>query len=67
MVALVAGILAVWLGAAVAHNLKGWRAALLPLTVIVVYALGAVLLYSLVTGAGGMLQTVLLAAGILPQ
>ncbi len=55
-VAFVVGILAVWLGAATAHKLRGWRALLLPLLAIVVYVVGAMLLNSLLAGAEFTLQ-----------
>ena len=66
-VAMLAGLLAMWLAAATAHNLKGWRAAVLPLLVLFVYILGTVLIYSLYTGAGFTLQTLMQAVGLAPQ
>jgi hypothetical protein len=51
-----ASILAVWLGAATAHELKGWRAALFPIIAVLVYVLGSMLINSLLNGAEFTLQ-----------
>ena len=51
-----AGILTVWMGAATAHELKGWRAALFPIIAILVFVLGSMLINSLLTGAEFTLQ-----------
>lgn len=66
-VTLVVSMLAVWMAAATAHNLRGWRAAVLPLVVVFVYLLGGVLVYSLATGASLTWQTLVDAVGLTPQ
>lgn len=50
------GILSIWIGAATAHELKGWRAALFPIIAILVFVLGSMLVNSLLTGAEFTLQ-----------
>ena len=65
--ALILNILALWMAGATAHNLKGWRAAVLPLILVLVYILGGLLAYSLVTGASMTWQTLLDAIGLTPQ
>ena len=49
-------LIATWLAAAVAHDLKGWRAAVLPVTLVFVYLIGGILVYSLVKGFDDTLQ-----------
>lgn len=51
-----AGILTIWMGAATAHELKGWRAALFPIIAILVFVLGSMLINSLLNGAEFTLQ-----------
>ena len=51
-----AGILSIWIGAATAHELKGWRAALFPIIAILVFVLGSMLVNSLLSGAEFTLQ-----------
>jgi hypothetical protein len=55
-IAFVAGILTIWMGAATAHELKGWRAALFPIIAILVFVLGSMLVNSLLAGAQFTLQ-----------
>ena len=66
-VVFVVGILAVWLGAATAHKLTGWRAALLPLIAIVVYVVAGMAINSLAAGAEFTLQALLYDAGMTAQ
>lgn len=66
-VTMVASFLAMWLAAATAHNLKGWRAAVLPLLVLFVYILGAILIASLAEGADFTLHALLAAFSLTPQ
>ena len=49
-------ILAVWLGAATAHELKGWKAVVFPIIAILVFVLGSMLINSLLNGAEFTLQ-----------
>ena len=51
-----AGIFTIWMGAATAHELKGWRAAFFPIIAILVFVLGSMLINSLLTGAEFTLQ-----------
>lgn len=56
LVVFIAGILAVWMGAAIALKLRGWRAALLPVAAAVVLGVGEWLLNSLLAGGQYTLQ-----------
>jgi hypothetical protein len=67
LVTFVVGILALWIGASVAHRLTGWRALLLPVIAILVYVLGSMLVNSLVTGAEFTLQALFADTGLQPQ
>ena len=66
-VAFVVSILAIWLGAATAHKLKGWRAALLPLIAVLVYVLGSIAINSLAAGAGFTVQALLYDIGMVAR
>jgi hypothetical protein len=61
------GVLAIWIGAATAHNLKGWRAALFPLIAIAVYVLGFMLIAALLGGAQFTLQSLFADLGFQAQ
>jgi uncharacterized membrane protein YvlD (DUF360 family) len=61
------GVLAIWVGAATAHNLKGWRAALFPLIAIAVYVLGFMLIAALLGGAQFTLQSLFADLGFQAQ
>jgi hypothetical protein len=61
------GVLAIWIGAATAHNLKGWRAALFPLIAILVYILGFILIAALLGGAQFTFQALFADLGIQAQ
>jgi hypothetical protein len=58
-IAFIAGILTIWMGAAAAHELKGWRAAVFPIIAILVFVLGTMLVNSLLSGADFTLQALL--------
>ena len=60
-------LLAIWIGAAAAHKLQGWRAALFPLMALLVYVLGAVLILSLLGGAQLTFQALLADFGLQPR
>jgi hypothetical protein len=60
-------MLAIWMAAATAHQLKGWRAAVLPLAALAVFVLGAMLVNSLVHGAEYSLTALLAELGITPR
>ena len=62
-----ASILAIWLGAATAHDLKGWRAALFPIIAILVFVLGSMLINSLLNGAEFTLQALFSDMGMQQQ
>lgn len=67
VIAAAVSILAMWMAAATAHDLKGWRAVVLPVVVILVYILGGVLVHSLVTGASFTWQSLGDALSLTPQ
>lgn len=67
VVTFVVGILAVWLGAATAHKLSGWKALLLPLIAILVLVLGTMLVNALLTGAAFTWQALTADLGVNPQ
>jgi hypothetical protein len=45
------GFICVWMGAATAHNTKGWRTLVLPLVVFLVYVIGTAIVAVLLAGA----------------
>ena len=61
------GILAVWIAAATAHKLTGWRAALFPIIAILVYVLSMLIVIWLFEGAQFTLQALFADLGIQPQ
>ncbi|NJN82555.1 MAG: hypothetical protein HC802_09985 [Caldilineaceae bacterium] len=63
---LVLGFLATWMGAAVAHETRGWKTLLLPVVAYAVLLIGAVLVNALFTGAEFTVQSVLSSFGIAP-
>jgi hypothetical protein len=60
------GFICVWLGAATAHNTKGWRTLVLPLVVLLVYVVATAILTILVAGAAFTFQAVLGEMGMQP-
>jgi uncharacterized membrane protein YvlD (DUF360 family) len=60
-------ILALWIGAATAHKLTGWRAAIFPIIAFLVYVLGTLIIIWLFEGAQFTLQALLTDVGIQPQ
>jgi len=67
LVAFVLGLVAIWVGASAAHKLQGWRAALFPLLALLLYAFGAVLVFSLLGGAQFTVQALLANFGLAPH
>ena len=55
--------LGVWLGAAQAHELRGWRTLLLPVLYVIVVLVVAVLLDVLLLGRRGVVRVVVCGAG----
>ncbi len=45
------GFLCVWMGAAIAHQTRGWRTVVLPLVVLLVYVIGTAIVGILLAGA----------------
>ncbi len=45
------GLLCVWMGAAIAHQTRGWRTVILPLVVLLVYVIGGAIVAILLAGA----------------
>jgi hypothetical protein len=67
VIVFVMGLLAIWIGAATAHNLKGWRAAVFPLIAILVYVFGFALILMLLGGAQFTFQSLLAYFGLQGQ
>jgi uncharacterized membrane protein YvlD (DUF360 family) len=67
VVVFVMGLLGVWIAAATAHKLNGWRAAIFPLIALLVYVLGMVLIFVLFGGAQFTVQALLSDIGVQPQ
>jgi len=63
---LVYGLLAIWLAAATAHEVKGWRTLLLPVMAGLVMVVGFVVFGVLAAGAEFTIQGVLFSLGIVP-
>ena len=64
--AIVIGILAVWLGASEAHQTRGWRTLLLPVVVLLTAVLVPAVIGVLLAGAELALQSVLVNLGLQP-
>ena len=60
------GFICVWMGAATAHNTKGWRTLVLPLVVLLVYVVGTAIVAILLAGAAFTFQAVLGEIGMQP-
>ena len=67
LVAFLLGMLAIWVAAAAAHKLQGWRALLFPLLALLLYAFAAVLVSSLLGGAQFTVQALLANFGLAPH
>jgi hypothetical protein len=63
----VLNLLAIWVAAAAAHRLTGWRAAIFPLIAFLVYVLGIILIFGLLGGAEFTVQALLADFGLRPQ
>ena len=61
------GFLCVWMGAATAHNTKGWRTLVLPVVVLLVYVIGTAVVGILLAGAEFTFQAVLTNLGMQHQ
>ncbi len=59
-------LFAVWLSAAQAHRLRGWRTLLLPVLYFLIVLSGAFAYLSLINGFGFTLQTLLQRLGLMP-
>lgn len=62
---LVLGFLMTWLGVAVAHDVRGWRAFVLPVLALLVIALGSVVAVLLLAGTGYTVNALLQDVGII--
>ena len=58
------GFIAVWMGAATAHNTKGWRTLVLPLVVLLVYVVGSAIVAILLAGAAFTFQALMAEIGL---
>jgi hypothetical protein len=61
---LIWGFLCVWMGAATAHQTKGWRTLALPLVVLLVYVVGTAIVGVLLAGAEFTFQAVMMELGL---
>jgi hypothetical protein len=61
------GFLCVWMGAATAHKIRGWRALVLPVVVLLVYVIGSATVTILLSGAQFTIQAVLANLGMQTQ
>jgi len=64
---LVLGFLTTWLGVATAHEVRGWRAAMLPLLALLVIVLGSTTVMILLGGASYTADAILHDVGIVIQ
>ena len=60
------GFLMTWLGVATAHEVRGWRAALLPIIAFLVVIVASTVVGLLLAGAGYTLDAVLGDVGVTP-
>ena len=60
-------LLAVWIGASVAHELHGWRSLILPVMLIIVYVLSFIALGILLAGGAYGISQILALFGISPH
>ncbi len=60
------GVIAVWMGAAVAHNAKGWRSIILPFLGVIFAILVPALVPIMLSGAVVSLKSVLTQLGLTP-
>lgn len=67
MFMLVVGFLTTWLGVATAHEVRGWRAALLPIIAFVVIIVGSAVVAMLLAGAGYTVTALLSDVGLTAQ
>jgi hypothetical protein len=67
VIVFVAGLLALWMAVATAHQLKGWRTVVAPLVAAAVFVLSAMLLISLVNGAEYSFLALLDELGVTPR
>ena len=58
------GFIAVWMGAATAHQTKGWRTLVLPLVVLLVYVVGSAIVAILLAGAAFTFESVMAEIGL---
>jgi uncharacterized membrane protein YvlD (DUF360 family) len=61
---LIWGFLCVWMGAATAHQTKGWRTLVLPVVVLLVYVVGTAIVGVLLAGAEFTFQALMLELGL---
>jgi len=60
------GFLMTWLGVATAHNVRGWRAALLPIIAFLVVIVASTAVGLLLAGAGYTVEALLGSIGVVP-
>lgn len=65
LVMLLLGFLMTWLAVAVAHDVRGWRAFVLPLLALLVTAFGAIIAILLIAGTGSLFNALLQDVGLI--
>jgi hypothetical protein len=66
LITVIVAFFSVWIGAAEAHETKGWRTILLPVLVVIAWVIVAFAVGSLVAGAGYTISTLLGDLGATP-
>ena len=64
---LVMGFLTTWLGVATAHEVRGWRTALLPILAVLVTIIGSAIVSILLSGASYTVDAILIDLGLTGQ
>jgi uncharacterized membrane protein YvlD (DUF360 family) len=67
LLAVVVAFFALWIGAAAAHEIKGWRTVLLPVVAIIVWTITIMALVSLVAGFDVAVEALMGLFGLAPQ
>lgn len=67
LLTVVVAFFALWIGAAAAHGIKGWRTVLLPVIAFAVWAVTIVVLFSLVAGVDVAVESLTGLFGLAPQ
>jgi hypothetical protein len=63
-IALLLVFFGIWIGVSIAHELSGWRTALLPVIYVLAAVVGAVFLFAVIQGTGLVIENLLFALGL---